>query len=99
MGKKKSRRRNKVPPATSRERYLEDMLAACQYVHIGEQLVRCTGECGGELCQNMTMWKTNSNLGYTADNTMLVCCFVAQQLSAGATVNGHHWDRTTGLTS
>jgi hypothetical protein len=98
MGKKT--RRTKTPAAEPARLVVSSpaMLAAIQGVPPGDQLARCAGGCIGPPCSHAVVWKKNSNLGYTADNCVLVCCATAQQLHAGGEVNGNSWDRTTGTT-
>ena len=50
-------------------------------------------------CNNIVVWKRDSNQPSNEGNCMLICCWVARSLNRGNTVNGNKYDKTSGITS
>lgn len=58
------------------------------------------GNCLGkdQACTAPVLWRKDTKHGFGKDNVVLICCSTASQLNAGNTVNGHEYNKLTGIT-
>jgi hypothetical protein len=57
---------------------------------------KCLGK--DQACAAPVLWRKDTNHGFGTDNVVLICCSTASQLNAGKTVNGHDYNKLTGIT-
>ena len=88
-------------PAHSMEAAFKETMNA-MYFFKGEGYAQPPGcgKCFGTnpTCRECVVWRKDTKQGYTKENIVLICCFVAAKLNAGESVNGHKYNSESGIT-